>query len=187
MGNRYGRNQKRRHRERIEWLERHYAAAKANAAQAVYELGLLQNEVQEWDEEIRRLLGEYSALRRRTPEMQSGHPIREMPIRERIAYQRYSEYEGAMSMPSASRERMRRFVLTIERGDRYRMERFIRFMETDGLGGVAYCISETALAHGFGRREIAYLAIDIAKSLAEHWNSHEAKSTSADQAGRRIS
>lgn len=167
MGKRYGRNQKRQHRARIAALEEMHEMDRAILRRTSAELAALKSEVEEWDEEIRRLLGEYSALRRNTPEFRSNHPIREMSIRD-PAPSRY-EPDVALTMTMQTRERMRRFVFTIRKDD-MRMQRLIRFMETDGDGGVAYVISETALAHGFGKREIAYMAHEIASNMALHWN-----------------
>lgn len=171
MGNRYGRNQKRRHREQIAALERARIEDKRRLDSALKRAADLDNEMQDWDEEIRRLLGTYSALRRSAPEFRSAHPIREMSIIEPMRFSAsYGAEVAEMTMPT--RERMRRFVFTLERDD-IRMQRLIRFMETDGLGGVAYSISDAALAQGFGRREVAYLAHQIAENLANHWNARE--------------
>lgn len=169
MANRYGRNQKRRHREQIAALQEASQMDRALLDRVSKRAADLDAEMTAWDEEIRRLLGTHSALRRRTPEMQSSRPIREMPIMQRI-----TSYDAmgsdVLEMPANTRERMRRFVFTLERDD-MRMQKLIRFMETDGRGGVAYAISETALAQGFGRREIAYLAHEIAAKMVGHFNS----------------
>lgn len=175
MGKRYGRNQKRRAREQIAALEESHIMDRALLADVSKRAAELDAEMREWDEEIRRLLGTYSALRRRTPEMLSSHPIREMPIHEPISHM--SRFDGEISMSEMTipvRERMRRFIFTLSRDD-IRMQRLIRFMETDGKGGVAYSISEHAIANGFGRREIAYLAHEIASNMAGHWNSQPAR------------
>lgn len=174
MSKRYGRNQKRQHRARIAALEEMHEMDRALLAERSAELSSLKLEVYEWDEEIRRLLGEYSALRRNTPELRSNHPIREMPIFEPAPYRYEPDVTLTMTMPT--RERMRRFVFTIRKDD-MRMQRLIRFMEADGDGGVAYAISETALAHGFGKREIAYMAHEIASSMAGHWNNERRSRT----------
>jgi uncharacterized coiled-coil protein SlyX len=172
MSKRYGRNQKRRARERIAALEEAHTMDRALLADVSKRAADLDAEMREWDEEIRRLLGHYSALRRHTPQMQSSYPIREMPIHEPIS--RMSRFDGEISMSEMTmsvRERMRRFVFTIRRDD-MRMQRLIRFMEIDGRGGVSYAISERAIANGFGKREISYLAHEIASNMAHHWNNH---------------
>lgn len=170
MGKRYGRNQKRQHRARIAALEEMREMDRAILRRTFADLAALKSEVEEWDEEIRRLLGEYSAFRRDTPEFRSNHPIREMPIIEPAPSA--WEPDAVLTIPVPTRERMRRFIFTINKDD-MRMQRLIRFMETDGMGGVAYSISETALMQGFGKREIAYMAHKIAANLAEHWNSQQ--------------
>lgn len=59
MSNRYGKNQKRKHRERLAALERETAALKPVMHRHIE----LLDRVQEWDAEIRRGLGELSAFR----------------------------------------------------------------------------------------------------------------------------
>ena len=175
MSKRYGRNQKRRARELIAALEDMHTMDRAHLAYVSKRAAELDAEMRAWDEEIKRMLGTYSALRRSTPEMHSSHPIRDMPIHEPIS--RMIRLDGEISMSEMTmpvRERMRRFVFTLRRDD-MRMRRLIRFMETDGKGGVAYSISEEAIAHGFGRREISYLANEIASNMANHWNSQPAR------------
>lgn len=178
MGNRYGRNQKRQHRERIAALEKMHEIDRALLGKVSADLTSLRDEVEEWDEEIRRLLGNHSALRRDTPEIVSSNPIREMPLREPIQ-SLYGSDAAHITMAMPTRERMRRFIFTIRKDD-LRMQRLIRFMEADGAGGVAYSISETALRQGFGRREIAYMAHEIASNLVDYWNGQrDKKRTSA--------
>lgn len=175
MGKRYGRNQKRRHREQIAALHETHVIDRALLDRTSMRAAELDSEMREWDEEIRRLCGEYSALRRVTPELKSRHPIREMPIVEPLGTRPFGgEMEISASMTMNVRERMRRFVFTLEHDD-MRMQRLIRFMEADGRGGVAYAISDLALERGFGRREIAYLANEIATNMARHWNGQQAK------------
>lgn len=169
MSKRYGRNQKRHHRERIAALEQSREMDRALLSRVSRELSSLESEVKQWDEEIRRLLGEHSALRRDTPEIVSRNPLREMPIRMPVSKLDDPEALDMVQQTTCARERMRRFVFTIQK-DNFRMRRLIRFMEIDGCGGVAYAISETALDQGFGRREIAYMAHEIAKSMADYWN-----------------
>lgn len=172
MSKRYGRNQKRRHRDRIAALEQSQEMDRALLSRVSSELSSLRSEVEQWDEEIRRLLGEHSALRRETHEVLSRNPLREVPIRMPVSKPYDVEAMDMVQPTMWARERMRRFVFTIQKDD-LRMQRLIRFMEIDGYGGVAYSISETALAQGFGRREIAYMAHEIATNMAGHWNSHE--------------
>lgn len=172
MSKRYGRNQKRRARERIAALEEAHTMDRALLADVSKRAADLDAEMREWDEEIRRLMGSYSALRRHTPEMQSSHPIREMVICEPLMNMAgFDAMDNELSsMTMSVRERMRRFVFTMKRDD-MRAQRLIRFMEIDGKGGVAYAISECAIANGFGKREISYLAHKIASNMAHHWNS----------------
>jgi hypothetical protein len=170
MSKRYGRNQKRRARERIAALEEAHTMDRALLADVSKRAADLDAEMREWDEEIERLMGSYSALRRHTPEMHSSHPIREMAFMEPVSRAiDFSAEISASDMVLNVRERMRRFVFTMNRDD-MRMQRLIRFMEIDGKGGVAYAISERAIANGFGKREISYLAHEIASNMAHHWN-----------------
>ena len=167
MASRYGRKQRRQHRERIAALEDEVAAAWARESRALARAASLDNEMHNWDEEIRRLLGAYSAFRRTTPEMTSPYPIREMPIMDRVRPFAYSDRIEMDALPC--RERISRFVLSLDRDD-VSLQRLIRFMESDGKGGVAYAMSEHALKHGMGRREVEYLFRSIAENMVKHWN-----------------
>lgn len=168
MGNRYGRNQKRKHREQIAALQEMHRMDRALLNDVSKRAAALDAEMRAWDDEVRHLLGERSAFRRRTPETVSQYPTREVSIIEPIS--KYSDDLAGMSeAPMMTRERMRRFVFSIDRDD-FRLQRLVRFIESDGRGGVAYVISDTALLMGFGGREVNYLAVNIANNLVRRWN-----------------
>lgn len=87
MAKRYGRNQRRRHRQEIGALGRDLARSKAAHAyqteqtrQLAADLQLLRDQIKEWDAEICDILGAYSAMRFKTPSMQSSEPIYRLPI-----------------------------------------------------------------------------------------------------------
>ena len=173
MASRYGRNQKRRARERIAALEKAHEMDRALLDYISKKAASLDAEMRQWDDEVRRLCGEYSALRRKTPTMETNHPIREMPILGRVG-RVYAEAAIAEASPMATRERMRRFVFSMDRDD-MRLQQLIRFKETDGRGNVvAYSVSETALKHGFGPRDVDYLAREIAHNMVRFFNQKNA-------------
>jgi hypothetical protein len=64
MGSRYGRNQKRKHREQIAAQAKTLADAGRQIDDQERRLGQLDYEMTMWDERIRELLGNYSAFRR---------------------------------------------------------------------------------------------------------------------------
>lgn len=171
MSKRYGRNQKRAHRARIAELERSSALEADKGADARRKYGDLQSAVTEWDDEIRRLLGTYSALRFKTQEMETSHPIREMAVMQEV--RPWSMDDGSLISPSAAefRERMCRWVLKIEE-DPMQYRRLFRFTETNGTGMVvAYSLSmDQFMLHGFGPRDELHLAREIARRMVQHVN-----------------
>lgn len=177
MSKRYGRNQKRRHRERIAALEVSEQRLGDRAARSERALSTLRSEVADWDEEIRRLLGSYSAFQKDVPTFATDHPIREMPAMERL--QPYADYGADIpfSMAMSQHIRMQRYITTIE-SDPIRWSKLIRFVEADRRGAhVAYSMSdEMVMQAKFGPREMHYLAERIAYELINHANAGPEKS-----------
>lgn len=179
MARRYGRNQRRAHRETITRQEREIEMAKRDVVNAWKRSKELEQEMLDWDEEIRRLLGDYSAFRRQTPELATQHSIREMPARLPTASFLWGPGESmTMTMtepvtePASSRISIARFVASIDHHD-LRMETTVRFREVNlGKGESAYCISDSMLAWcgGMGKREVQWLAHEIAKKLVAMFN-----------------
>ena len=172
MAQRYGRNRKRAHLAKIAEL----TAAHEREANLAKHLGSearrLRQELEGWDDEITRLLGEYSSFRRTTPVVETTRPLREVPIRPRIrdAYARMAEVGDLVSMDSLTRERMFRFIVMCEPDD-VAMRRFVRLIEHDGrTDGFVYSISEAMLLGGLGERDIEYLVREIARQLVRAFN-----------------
>lgn len=167
MSQRYGRKRKRAHLARITALEEENQRENALLRDKSRRLADLESEVVEWDAEIKRQFGEYSAIRRRTPQITSQYPIREMAVYQPLS-PRFDAYDLAAPMVMV-KERMRRFVF--ERHDDVEtMRRHMRFVDVDGRGGVTYTMSEPAVSRGFGPREEEHIARTIARSMVNHWN-----------------
>lgn len=80
MAKRYGRNQRRRHREVISQLT-HELSEEADRAVRLYrDLCLLKEKVADWDTDVRMLLGTYSAFRFKTPKERTDRSLRRIPI-----------------------------------------------------------------------------------------------------------
>lgn len=172
MAQRYGRRRKRAHLARIAELTEAHQRETSLCRHLGSEVRRLNSRMEEWDDEITRLLGEYSAFRRETPVVETSHPLRELPIRPRIAdaYRSLAMAGGFPEMETMVRERMYRFFVFCDQDD-MRMRQIIRLIEHDRrTGEFAYSISEAVLRTGFGQREIEYLAMKIAREMSDAFN-----------------
>lgn len=69
MSKRYGRNQRRKHRERIAELETATRAADVIVQQLAAEADRLTRQIEDWDTRIRSILGPYNVLRLSMPKV----------------------------------------------------------------------------------------------------------------------
>lgn len=178
MSKRYGRNQKRQHRERIAELERQIDQAKARAANAVMRankavdsLEVLKREVERWDKEIARILGGQSALRKDVASMESRHPVRELPVfpRASVAFSDYGEVTKRDIAGFALI--MNRYVVEIQR-HAPTLELAVRLKETNHGQTVAYVVSRELVRDlGFGEIDRIEIANMIAGAFVDLLNS----------------
>jgi hypothetical protein len=178
MAQRYGRRRKRAHLAKIAELTESHQREVSLSIHLGSEVRRMRRELEDWDEEITRLLGEYSAFRRATPIVETTEPMREVPIRPRLrdALLRSVAAGEFLEMEQITRERMYRFIVLCEK-DEMRMRRIIRLVEHDGLAGeFAYSISESMFRYGFGPREEEYLARKITHSFVVEFNKKRAES-----------
>ena len=169
MSKRYGRNQKRAHRAQIAALTEAHERESKLAAHLGREVRSLRHEMEEWDDEIARLLGEYSAFRRQTPVVETGNPMREIPIMPR---RHTMSYAGDVTINASTyiRERMFRFIAYCQTDDIH-MRRIMRLIEHDRRTDEwAYSVSELMLRAGFDNREVEYLAQQIAREFVAAFN-----------------
>lgn len=171
MSKRYGRNQKRAHRAQIAALTEAHERESKLAAHLGREVRSLRHEMEEWDDEIARLLGEYSAFRRQTPVVESRQPMREIPIMPRRHTMSYVKVTSTFStVETYIRERMFRFISYCQTDD-IQMRRIVRLIEHDGRTDEwAYSVSEPMLRAGFDNREIEYLSQQIARAFVAAFN-----------------
>lgn len=176
MGKRYGRNQRRRHREEIAALhsqvgrfkeahERESGLAR-HFANRVREL---EDLIREWDSELTSLFGHYTALRSK-PALHEGQPIRQLPVRRPVRPR--VDFGGQVSMDDMTNsiENIRAFVFKVHL-DPLLMSRLFRFIERDGRGGITYAISEHQLTTvGLGPRDVRMVAEMVAKYLVDGIN-----------------
>lgn len=176
MGKRYGRNQRRRHREEIAALNSQVGRLKEAheresglARHFASRIRELEELIREWDGELTSLFGHYTALRSK-PALHEGQPIRQLPVRRPVRPR--ADFGGHVSMDDMTNsiENIRAFVLQVRR-DPPRMSRLFRFIERDGRGGVTYAISEYQLATvGLGPRDVRMVAEMIANYLVDGIN-----------------
>lgn len=174
MSKRYGRNQKRRHRQMISDLTKSALVASQGAEHARRSLALLKSAVSDWDEEIRRLLGTDTAFRFETARHDgAGRTVDRVPLKQRFSFAASSAGDTiAPADVGALTERMRSYIVKIEK-DLMRWQRLIRFIEVSPRSGgeeVVYAISETLRADGFGVRDIDAMSMMIAEQMARHLN-----------------
>lgn len=172
MSKRYGRNQKRAHRAQIAALTEAHERESKLAAHIGREVRSLRHEMEEWDNEIARLLGEYSAFRRQTPVVESRSPMREIPIMPRRHTMICAESVTSTfsTVEACIRERMFRFIAYCHTDD-IQMRRIVRLIEYDRRTDEwAYSVSEPMLRAGFDRREVEYLAQHIARDFVAAFN-----------------
>lgn len=117
MSNRYGKNQKRKHRERIVELEREKTAVVTASKHLSAQHSLLVARVKDWDTEIDRTLGEFSALRFELPQaywrFQSRYGVT-VPIKQDISYA-FADEDALADAMTISQQRLA--SLRVERND----------------------------------------------------------------------
>jgi hypothetical protein len=104
MSKRYGKNQKRKHRERIADLERQNAAAVAGMRALSSKHQTLLARVQDWDAEISNVLGELSAFRFKMPRERWQWATRDgvtVPLREDMQWNVSPEAAVCASMTTS--------------------------------------------------------------------------------------
>lgn len=176
MGRRYGRNQRRRHREQIATLHSQVRRLKEAheretglARHFANRIRELEDLIKEWDRELISLFGHFTALRSK-PSIHEGDPIRQLPVREPRRAPR--QFDGIPSLDdvACSVENIRAFVFKVRR-DPMTFIRLFRFIERDGRGGVEYAISEHQLATvGLGPRDVRIIADMIAEAFVDGIN-----------------
>ena len=171
MAQRYGRSRKRAHLAEIARLGEAHQREAALTRSLASKLNNLQDEVRNWDDEITRLLGAYTAFQRATPVVKTSYPLRELPIRPRLADEFKSGPVGAMVTEEyLIRDRMFRFVVLCH-DEHLRMHRIVRLIEHDRrTGEYAYSVNDVMLRLGFGQRDVEYLSQQIARSFVSMHN-----------------
>lgn len=169
MAKRYGRNQRRRHREEIANLtvdiQRHIQIA----SNAVNQYDELYRRVRDWDDDIRLLLGGYSAFLFETARVKTDEPVSRVPVG--------GTFDRPAPLPNAILEdvkyepfavvSLRRLVINFM-DDRYRLKAIVRLTveRTDGRQDVhfAYSIGRHDLIV-LGRRDLRVMAERVSKEL----------------------
>jgi len=177
MGKRYGRNQKRKHREAISLLieaclRREAETLEANSishrTRAAY-IGL-ELRVKDWDDQIRWLLGTYSAFLFQPGIMVTGNPnsIDLIPIMKAISAMAPYPSDMAMTSTEQAFARITRFTIAISDDDIMTLKRLIRLKISDGKGDIHYALSEDMVsAKLLGEPEIYDFAAEIARQMID--------------------
>lgn len=179
MAKRYGRNQKRRHREEIA-----RQAARIDNLEVAYarELGLLEynrqqfrelrSKVDNWDADVQALLGRYSALRIEPARMKAGKTERisrvplPLPIRPIYGAWAQAQEQQPLEMYIAELKRL----ICSSGFDQERLRQIVRLVveRPDGSEELhfAYAIAGQALMK-IGKRDFPYIVKEVAKCLWE--------------------
>lgn len=174
MGKRYGRNQKRKQREAIATLTEQNQSLQRLAVNAAGEAHKLNTLIEQWDDEMRRLLGAYSAFR--------GYPdhkyVRKMPkCGERHYIPRdMSVFDGPLTPIKCIQDTFARLHLMLfeHSEDKYSLRQLMRTSFIDESGEVLYALAyqidgKSFLREMVGEREVASLSHQIAESFVRKW------------------
>lgn len=174
MAKRYGRNQRRKHRERIAELSVEQERLQIRYDLKCAQLRELHQVIDDWDYDIRQLLGAYSAFLVETPSVGGKVP----PFRVDVGGydDRFCPFPGEMAIGTQTVRLMQtlRHEISIEDSPHTPyLEQVVRLSHDDGRNlpvvHTAYSIEGRTLMR-LGKRDIPYLAQKIAVELAAHWN-----------------
>jgi hypothetical protein len=172
MSKRYGRNQRRRHREKIAALDASVGAWATLAGHLGKKQEDLEDLLRGWDAEVRRLLGENSAFRMGT----AKEEVQDIQwFNQILAGVNPHDFMGeALRVVSSPMDAYR--IVNLEKmlvhiaADPDGFSTMISLIIVDRTKS-AYCIDrETFLKHGVTPKAIAYIAQDIAQKLAKSVN-----------------
>lgn len=167
MAKRYGRNQRRRHREAISQLTHELHEEADRALQLYRDLHLLKEKVEEWDADVRRLLGTYSAFRFKTAKWKTDERLRRIPIELDVPPLTLRQRTESMPTHTVSAVDLCRLVIESEE-DHLRLRQVVRlFVErSDGSNELhfAYAADYFQLMK-LGRRDLAPMAEGIARAF----------------------
>lgn len=179
MSKRYGRNQKRRAREQIELLAGVAVSAQRHAESATSEVRRLRGMIQDWDGDIKRMLGAYSAFRGYPDSISVRHLPKtgqRMPVQEDVSISlEPMEVTAAMSY-TVGRLHLMQFE---SKRDIVSLRQLMRTCFIDEGGRVAYALGYEIDGHVFREavmsdRERRHLADQIAASMVSHAQSAKA-------------
>lgn len=171
MARRYGRNQRRAHRERIAQLDADLHSCEDYAAKSFSAVQRLENQIDEWEREICRCLGPYSALLPEPACMVVEHfeRLRVLPVREPVSMTvpRFEEEQISISMPQA--ERMHYLMVALDEAPMEIRRQFRILVEAPKEHRYAMMISDTLFesAGVSGRHEAEFIAREVARQIAE--------------------
>lgn len=167
MGRRYGRNQRRRHRERIAELE----AQVELSGYLSQKVRRLEGLITEWDQRICWALGNESFFRAEPPKIASRNPIRRRPIAQRLSVLDYAPDSGPIKPLDVVVEDLYRFTLVAE-AQPLHLRRYLKIVETNDCGvPAAICMSEGVYhEYGFTPSDRQFFAEEIAFQLTEFVN-----------------
>lgn len=177
MGNRYGRNQKRRARADIARLSANERELVARLSESYGARKFLENSLREWDNEIRMLLGEYSAFRKFPPNHAVNKFLNQavrIPVQRRCARVGSRETEmHAMESACFAVSELRQLVIDDHIAE-VQLQQLIRAYFVDGNGSRALALGYTIdgtqfLSSMLGEREYSIIAGEIASALMRAW------------------
>jgi len=169
MGNRYGRNQRRRLREWIEQLEAENKRLKDAADRATFHCGQALGVMTQWDQRIIALLGTYSALRKEA-EIRKVDDVRR-PLRWDFSDRRINEPVTGTPGQMIDRFEMKLAfldrILVDSEEDVVNLRLLIRFRMYDDNGGQGIAVNYPIDARQFFRRTMNITeAVTLGHSVA---------------------
>lgn len=172
MAKRYGRNQRRKHREEIAATQADLEKTTARYRGVLSELWHLEEVIKDWDCDVRELLGAYSAFLIEMPTVRGRvEPFR---IDNPKPCDPFPTFEVLSPTMSAVRviNTLRHEISVRNNPHTPYLEQIVRLSHDDGNGPTihtCYSIDGKTLMR-LGKRDIPALAQKIAYEMAAHWN-----------------
>ena len=168
MSKRYGRNQRRRHREMIAALDNRAACLDSENKRVRQAWYTLESEMRQWDRTIADILGAKSILRRKIPINETERPAHRRVDITPVELSLSPCELGEINFVEMCVAEMSEFEIIIRR-DQERLRALIHCVNKFDGGGSSYSISERALEQCLADPRALRLLIDeMAQELAQY-------------------
>lgn len=181
MSKRYGRNQRRKHRETIALLREAIGKRELEAVKQKRRADQLEEELANWNDEIIHLLGNHTAFQRTIPmlKVRDLDDFRRMaaPPDMRAAMRVALMADGPLMPESMTVEvlLMHKLFLTIEH-DIGMLRNFVRLRIEDTRHNACYALSDDLLrSRGMSERDVEWMAVKIAREMVYLMNKNTSR------------